>query len=97
MTRSGAERSGRSDVGEISRAKSRLQSQQKQYDELKAVVAMLESADIQALFDKQQQLTVAEQMLRNEASQAGSRNDQMRRQLQRPAHYTVTVLDGMRD
>jgi len=52
---------------------------------------------LQELFDKDQRLTAAELQLRQEASQAAHRSDQVRRQYQRPARYLVTVLDGVRD
>lgn len=94
--RTGVDRSGRSDGGNFARTRTRLQSQQKSYDELKAVVAKLESADIEGLFDKDQQLMAAEQQLRMEATQAASRGEQVRRQFQRPVRYYVTVLDGAR-
>jgi len=95
--KNGVDRSGRSDGGNFARTRSRLQSQQKSYDEMKALVTKLESDEIQQLFDKDQRLTAAELQLHQEASQAANRSEQVRRQYQRPARYLVTVLDGVRD
>ena len=95
--KNGVDRSGRSDGGNFARTRSRLQSQQKSYDELKVLVTKLESDEIQELFDKDQRLTATELQLRQEASQAANRSENVRRQYQRPARYLVTVLDGVRD
>lgn len=92
QAQTGTDRSSRSDVSEIARLKSRIEQGKRQQAELKALAEKLRSPEWQGLLEKQQELSQAEDALRNEQMMLRSRRPQFRQQP--TGRFVVTILDG---